>query len=446
MVQLYAKGTTDFSKNGIELRPQESTVTFQDNGQFTFDMVVPAEGGYTAFDYGQFIKATVPRQELGAISLGEVSYYTVSANAGTNLYSKLPATRKVSYANWEAYRSYSSGDKVTYDSKNWRCVTSHGGLNTPPPNGGLWTQISGTTQTTGTIVAALDQGDVVMKTADFNNEYMEVASLDGKVGYIRIDDCISTGNTEERIVPARSIKTQLFLITEIRKEQNGKTIRIAAEHISYQLGRTILGECNVTNVTPATALLFIGGAMKETYGGNLYTDMEEPAVTADWSWKNAQNAVMDPKNGLLALAGGRMIRDNLDVFILTDIQQTPSYSVRYGANMKNVRWTGNVDGLVTRIYPTAQTEDGSTLLLPEEYIDTVRTVPFIKPEVLNTGLKIGQTVKNSDGTETVLTENDVYDRMRQAAANRFNVDKADQAEIKLELDWQHMPDTEEYAQ
>ena len=446
MIELYAKGTTDFSKNGIQLRPQESTVTFQDNGQFTFDMVVPAEGGFTSFDYGQIIRATVPRQDLAAITLGEVSYYTVSANAGTNLYSKLPATRKVSYANWEAYRSYSSGDKVTYDSKNWRCVTSHGGLNTPPPNGGLWTQISGTTQTTGTIVAELEYGDTVMKTADFNSSYMEAASLNGKAGYIKISDCTATGETEERVVPARSITTQLFLITEIRKEQNGKTIRIAAEHISYQLGRTILGECSVTNVTPATALLFVGGAMKESYGGNLYTDMTEPAVTADWSWKNAQNAVMDPKSGLLALTAGRMIRDNLDVFILADTQQTPAYSVRYGANMKNVRWTGNVDGLITRIYPTAQTEDGSTLLLPEEYIDTVRTVPFIRPEVLNTGLKIGQTVKNSDGTETVLTESDVYDRMRTAASNRFNIDKVDQAEIKLELDWQHMPDTAEYAQ
>ena len=453
MVQLYAKGTTDFSKNGIELRPQESTVTFQDNGQFTFDMVVPAEGGYTAFDYGQFIKATVPRQELEAISLGEVSYYTVGNAEGATIYSEIPTLKHLSYKPWSASGAYMGyynvGQKVTYNSRNYRLNSNYdpssGQTQVPPPNS-WWDEIPRTTGKPGKVAATLEQGDVVMKTADFNNEYMEVASLDGKVGYIRIDDCISTGNTEERIVPARSIKTQLFLITEIRKEQNGKTIRIAAEHISYQLGRTILGECNVTNVTPATALLFIGGAMKEEFSGNLYTDMEEPAVTADWSWKNAQNAVMDPKNGLLALAGGRMIRDNLDVFILTDIQQTPSYSVRYGANMKNVRWTGNVDGLVTRIYPTAQTEDGSTLLLPEEYIDTVRTVPFIKPEVLNTGLKIGQTVKNSDGTESVLSEDDVYDRMRQAAANRFNVDKVDQAEIKLELDWQHMPDTEEYAQ
>ena len=455
MVELYAKGTTDFSKNGIQLRPQESTVTFQDNGQFTFDMVVPAEGGYTSFDYGQIIRASVPRQDLAAISLGEVSYYTVTNAEGAKIYSVVPTLKTLSYKPWSSRGSYMGlynvGEKVTYNNRNYQVNSTYNPLvdpektQVPPPNS-WYNEIPRTTGQPGKVSDSLNQGDVVMKTADFNSEYMEAASLDGKAGYIKISDCTATGTTEERIVPARSITTQLFLITEIRKEQNGKTIRIAAEHISYQLGRTILGECSVTNVTPATALLFVCGAMKESYGGNLYTDMTEPAVTADWSWKNAQNVVMDPKAGLLALTAGRMIRDNLDVFILTDTQQTPSYSVRYGANMKNVRWTGNVDGLITRIYPTAQTEDGSTLLLPEEYIDTVRTVPFIRPEVLSTGLKIGQTVKNSDGTETVLTESDVYDRMRTAASNRFNIDKVDQAEIKLELDWQHMPDTAEYAQ
>ena len=446
MIQLYAKGTTDFSKNGIQLRPKESTVTFQDNGQFTLEMVVTANSGYTAFDYGQILEATVPRQEMAAVSLGEVSYYTVTNAAGAKVYSKLPSQTVVNYSEWQAYRSYMAGDKVTYNNKNYSCVTGHGGLSTPPSNGGLWTEIARYSTNPGTVATTLANGDTFMKTADFNSTYIEAATLGGISGYIAVEDCTATGQTEERIVPARTITTQRFTITEIRKEQNGQTIRVTAEHVSYQLGRTILGDCNIKNATPATALLFIMGAMKESYGGNLYTDMEEPAVTGDWSWKNAQNAVMDPKNGLLALSGARMIRDNLDVFILADQAGTAAYSVRFGANMKNVRWTGNVDSIVTRIYPTALTEDGTTLLLPEEYIDSVRTIPFIRPEVLKTDLKVGQTEKNTDGTETELTENDVFTRMREKANARFTIDKCDQAVIKLELDWQHMPDTVEYAE
>ena len=446
MIQLFAKGTTDFSKNGIRLRPQESTVTFQDNGQFTLEMVVPANSGYTAFDYGQILEATVPKQEMAAVSLGMVSYYTVTNASGAKVYSQLPYQTVVNYSEWQAYRSYMAGDKVTYNNTNYSCVTGHGGLSTPPPNGGLWTEIARYANNPGTVAATLAYGDTFMKTADFNSSYIEAATLGGTSGYIAVEDCEATGATDERIVPARTITTQRFTITEIRKEQNGQTIRVTAEHISYQLGRTILGDCNIKNATPATALLFIAGAMKESYGGNLYTNMEEPAVTGDWSWKNAQNAVMDPKSGLLAVSGARMIRDNLDVFILADEADTAAYSVRYGANMKNVRWTGNVDAIVTRIYPTAQTEDGTTLLLPEEYIDSVRTIPFVKPEVLKTDLKVGQKEKNTDGTETELTENDVFTRMREKANARFTIDKCDQAVIKLELDWQHMPDTVEYAQ
>ena len=89
---------------------------------------------------------------------------------------------------------------------------------------------------------------------------------------------------------------------------------------------------------------------------------------------------------------------------------------------------------------------GDTLLLPEKYIDSVRTVPFRRPEVLDTKLKLGDKVKNSDGTETKLKESNIYTRMRKMANDRFSIDKCDQADVQLEVDWVHMPETEEYAE
>ena len=275
---------------------------------------------------------------------------------------------------------------------------------------------------------------------------MEAATLDGAVGYVKKSDVTATGETEERTVDARTIKAQNFVVSDIKKTTDGKNWRIYAEHISYQLRRTMLGDCKVVSVTPATALLFIAGAMQETYGGNLYTDLSDFEITADWSWKNAQSAILDPKSGVVHLTNARVVRDDLDVFILSAEAQMPSYVIRYGANLKSVNWDGSVTSLVTRVYPIAQNEDGSTLLLPEKYIDTVRSVPFINPEPLNTGLKVGQKEKKSDGTEVELTENDVITKMREMANNRFNIDKCDQAEIRLDLDWLHMPDTEEYSQ
>lgn len=444
MIQLYPKGAEDFSRNGIELAPQESDVNWQIAGRYDFSMSIPKEAceGIT-FDYGQILRVSVPPEHVDAINLGTVSYYT--ASEGTKLYSRLPKSVAVSYENWQALRSYMAGDKVTYDKKNWRCNTGHGGLSVPPPNGGLWTQIAGSRMDEGKTIATLASGTTVMKVRGFNSTYMEAATLTGLQGYVRIDACTATGESEERTVPAFNITEQLFTINKIDKETDKHLIRIEAEHISYQLGRTMLGECNVVGVNPATALRFIQGAMKEEYQGELYSGIDDGEITADWSWKNAQAAILDPAGGLLKDMEAMAIRDNRDVYIIPNPEDDAAkYEVRYGVNMKAVKWTGDVSGIVTRIYPIAQNEDGSRLTLPEEYIDSVLDVPYIKPEPLDTKLKVGQEIENSDGTKVKLTEDDVISRMREAAQNRFSIDKCDQAEVTLELDFVHMPDTEEY--
>ena len=445
MIQLYPKGTTDFTKNGIELAPAESEVSWQIAGRYDFTMNIPREKieGIT-LDYGQILRVSVPPEHVDAISLGTVSYYTVTNANGTPLYSQMPSRVKVSYANWQALRSYMAGDKVTYDKKNWQCVTGHGGLSVPPPNGGLWTEISGTRMDAGKTITTLAQNTSIMKVKDFNADYAEVATLTGYQGYVKLEDITATGESGTRTIPAFTITEQLFTINKIDKETDRHMIRIEAEHISYQLGRTVLGECKVVGVTPATALQFIAGAMQESYDGGLYCGIDDGEVEGDWSWKNAQSAILDPSSGLLKDIDGRIIRDDLDVYMIGNAAEDAAYEIAYGVNMKTVRWTGDVSAIVTRVYPIAQREDGTRMTLPEKYIDSVLTVPYIRPEVLDTKLKIGQKVENSDGTEVELTESEVLTRMRAQGQNRFDVDKCDQAEVTLELDFVHMPDTEEY--
>ena len=444
MIRLYPKGTTDFSENGIELHPREADVNWQIAGRFDCTMIIPREAAEgIEFDYGQILRVSVPEEHVGSINLGTVSYYETTAD--TPLYSQIPKAISISYNNWEALRSYMAGDKVTYDKKNWRCVTGHGGLSVPPPNGGLWTQIPSSTMDGGKTIMTLASGTTVMKVQDFNSTYMEVATLTGYQGYVRIADCQATGDTEERTVPAFDISDQLFTIITIDKETDEHSITIEAEHISYQLGRTVLGECNVVGVNPATALMFIAGAMQESYSGGLFTGIDDGEITSDWSWTNAQSAILDPQKGLLKSISARVIRNNLDIYIVPNPEGDATYQVTYGVNLERVHWNGDVSGIVTRIYPIAQREDGTRITLPEKYVDSVLPVPYIRPEVLDTKLKIGQKIENSDGSEVELTEDDVYTRMREAAQNRFSVDHCDQAEVTLELDWVHMPDTVEYA-
>jgi hypothetical protein len=262
VIQLYAKGTQDFSKNGISLRPSESTVTFKDNGQYDLEIVIPAQSKYTDFDYGQILRATVPTQNVAAVNLGTVSYYQVSNAEGTKVYSEVPTIRTVSYKPWNGggatgQPEYSVGDRVSYSGKNYRCDNwdpSSPQVFAPPSNNSWWTEIPRTTVSSGKVAATLEQGDIVMKTADFNDTYVECATLDGKSGYIKGADIMATGESEQRTVPARTIREQSFTITKIEKDQDNMAIRIMAEHVSYAMGRTMLGECNVVGVTPATAL------------------------------------------------------------------------------------------------------------------------------------------------------------------------------------------------
>ena len=453
MIQLYAKGTTDFSVRGITLAALKGSVTFQDNGRFDLDVTVPVQENIS-FDYGMILRASVPEQHVPAITLGTVSYYTVTASAGSTLWSAVPTLKRVRYKEWTALRVekvYAVGDKVSYLDQNYRMIALDPGsemnYNSPPNNyPEYWEEISNYSGQPGKAAAQLTSGTTLMKTANFNSEYMEAATLDGKTGYIKIADVTATGETETRVIPAQTITAQSFEITEIEKSLDGKQITLHAEHVSYGLGRCVLGDCSLVGVNPATALLFIQGAMKEEYAGGLYTNLTEETITADWSWKNAQSAILDPKAGLLQFTAGQLIRNDRDVYLISKGEPVPKYQVTYGTNLRGVTWDGGITDMVTRVYPTAQAEDGRTILLPEEHIDTVRVVPFIRPEVLNTGLKVGTKEKQSDGTEIELTESIVYDRMREAANNRFNVDECDKADIRLEVDWIHLPDTEEYKE
>ena len=445
MIQLYPKGTTDFTKNGIELAPAESEVNWQIAARYDFTMNIPREKveGIT-LDYGQILRVSVPPEHVDAISLGAVSYYTVTNANGTPLYSQVPSTQIIKYDAW-TMRGYTSGEKVSYGNKNYQALHAIAPLTDVAPSASSdWTEIPRTTQIPGKTITTLEQNASLMKVRDFNSTYMEAATTTGHQGFVKIADVTATGSSGTRTIPAFDITEQLFTINKIDKETSQHMIRIEAEHISYKLGRTMLGECSVVGVTPATALQFIAGAMQESYDGGLYCGIDDGTVDGDWSWKNAQAAILDPSGGLLKTIDGRVIRNNLDVYIIENTAENAVYQIEYGVNMKTVRWTGDVSGIVTRVYPIAQREDGTRITLPEKYIDSVLTVPYIRPEVLDTKLKIGQKVENSDGTETELTESEVYTRMRSQAQNRFDVDKCDQAEVTLELDFVHMPDTEEY--
>ena len=124
MTELYAKGTTDFTKHGIALAADQAAVTYQDDGRFDMDMTMPYNGQIT-IDYGMILRCPVPKQVIGEITLGTVSYWEISEGlTDVPLYSKIPTLRKISYGQWQYSEAsstqalYSPGAKVTYLGNN----------------------------------------------------------------------------------------------------------------------------------------------------------------------------------------------------------------------------------------------------------------------------------------------------------------------------------------
>lgn len=455
MIELYPANQTDFSRHGITLHPSECTVTWQSSGRYDLDMALllmdsgPLAIEAALLEYGRTIYASVPPQHIPDIDMGEISYWKVPDDAPANvpLYKSLGYTERVTYSAWEPGRSYMAGNKVTDGGQNYQCTTGHGGITTPPAqNPTLWTTISNYRYVSGTVLKQLTPGTMITKIADFNTTYMRAADATGKSGFVEIAKVEQVGGEHQYTIPGRDIKAQPFRIEEIRKRSASGTITVHAVHDTYLLNGMLLGECNLVAATPQTALAFILGGMMESWDGMLVTNISGIPITQDFSWKMAGDVLMNPKTGLVALLNAKIIRDGRDIFILANDEEDPVYQVTYGVNMEGVDWKGSVDKLKTRIYPRAKAADNTPLMLPEMYIETALTIPWVAMEKLDVDAKVGEKEVQTDGTEITLTEADVLQRMRDAGNARFDVDKCDRPTVTLELDFIRMGDTEEFAQ
>ena len=457
MIELYPAGTSEFTRHGVTLHPTECTVhfNFKAASQYDLDLSLPLywDGELSRecalIDFGMIVYASVPPMYVPPISMGQVSHWRIPAGSDpVPLYSTVPHSERVKYQAWSPGRSYMAGEKVTDGGVNYQCSTGHGGIYTPPSqNPSLWSTISNYKWVPGTVLAQLPAGTLLLKTRDYGSTYMQVYLADGRTGYIEISKCEEVdAESEEYVLPARTITHQPFIVTEIRKSDKNSVFTVHAQQLSYILNRILLGDCQLVRATPQTALAFIQAGMKAEYTGQLITNLSEPLISQDWSWKYAGEAVMHPDSGVRGLLNARLIRDKYDVLLLENTYTAPSYEIRYGTNLLGVTWKGDVNSLIGRVYPRAKKANGDPLMLDDEFIASDKDLPIPGMERLDVGLKVGDREEQTDGTTVTLTEAMVKERMRQQAEDRFNVDRCDQPIVELDVEFTRLGDTEEYAQ
>lgn len=476
-VVYFDRAATNYDSGGVVLHPISSGVSEECNGEWELQMELPMDeqGRWKMVTEGSQIKAPIPPTIIPEMEMESGVVWRVKTSVTkTNLYSKLPtyipaknkaskiASKWTDYL-WRSGTQYNIGDKVVYDSsirniyeciqpniesapfghpEYWHYLATLGGHSSQPQSGGTYDP--------GKVIEELDGGSLIVFIADYNSVYMRVRSQRGNIGYIHREDCEETedfapGGTE----PKRILYTQIFRVYEVSGDEADGKVSISAHHISYDLRHNMLFDCKAVEADPPTAIAQIHGGMINDDGQRkIVCNITDETINADWSFKNPIQAILDPDEGLAAKLDAKVMRDNRDFFILSNVKKRRGPRLSYGTNLIGVSWTRNDDDLVTRIIPRAKDKEGNYLFLDELYIDSphIAEYPMIRTEILDSQYSVGQKITRADGKEITLDTNAVIERMRQEAENRFYRDGADAVTVSLEVNFVLLGDTEQYKQ
>lgn len=468
MICLFEKTATDFSGNGIcVLEPSVCVVSEIAGGSYDLRMEHPMDtsGKYLLITDERIIKAPVPPVHISKITLPSVVKWVTNNSA--DLYSVLPAYRRIpcaadikaakqnpsSYA-WRNGLVYMTGMLVTSGGNIYRAKSEN--YSTPVTNTTVWkyeTTVAGSGDTYiqdgGTIIETLASGSDAYKIADYDATYMQVRSEAGNVGYILRSLCDETTTTESgQEIPAQDIDEQPFRIDRIECEDDTGKIIVHARHISYDFKGNALYSCEIKDAEPMTAISRLRGSLLDADDRIIACDIEGQRITKDWSFLNPVNALLDPDVGLVSILGAQLIRNNQDFFILSNESPKQGIRIAYGSNMKGVRWKRSTENVITRVLPRCDDGNGGYLYLESVYVESSKSTSyaFQRTEPMNCEYVVGQEYEKADGTTDTWTEASAREQMRLDAQARFDIDKVDEVEIELEVDFLLLGDTEEYAQ
>lgn len=362
--------------------------------------------------------------------------------------------QSVNYLEWSDQTDYTKGSCVTYYGKAYRCTyfdPSSGQRFVPPNNSPWWVEIANTTGG-GTVVANLAAGtEVIWVSGQYSDEWWEVAAYNGGVtGWIKQAQLTNERHqTPEEIQPV-VIHEQLFRIRQVTGDTDGMSIKVEAEHVSYDAAGLLVQKADISRAVPATAIALVLDGLYVPYeAGNVYTNMTTDAngvYNQTIKGKSLINALLDPDAGIVPTFDAELRRNNWDLYVMQKTDVDRGFRLMYGKNLKGVNWTRSDQNLITRIVPVAKNEAGEELYLDDVYVDSshISEYPVIRMEQLTVKGQVGKD--DGSGTDTVWTEAALKDEMTAKAQERYSVDRCDIPTMELTVDFEALGDTAEFAQ
>lgn len=441
--------SNDYTRMGLGvLHPISCTVTEKAGGSYELEMEHPIdpEGRWEWLATGNLIKAPCPVIDVGSTTMG-TNAEVWKTTTTTTLYSQPNAPTRITYSQWVISTDYDQGSKVTYSGQNYQStqvLMDHERHIAPPELPSKWTRIQNYTSGSSE-VASLAANVECYVISKYSTSWNLVRTMAGDEGYLQTSKSSYVRTEVRQPVEPRIVTDQLFRVYKTEINTDRTQIKVNAQHASYDLAGTLLGECQISKLTPAGAVSRIKSTMLEPAESTIATNIPDTAepFTADFSYKNPIYALLDPKEGIVPFYGAMVVRDNWDFFVLENEAPDRGFSITYGVNLRGVTWKSDTQKVVTRIVPVAKKADDTDLLLPEVNVDSVYIDSY--PTPIAQSLKVDGKVGGDDGQGGTWTEQTLFDYMREQAQAQFDAG-CDLPTEDITVEFQLLGETVEYAQ
>ena len=468
----------DLNKGMCELSPLSCVVKEEAGGEYSLSMVHPYDnsGKWRLLQKERLIKAPVPVRHLPEVIYNNVE--PLSATQITNFYSKVESIAlredldywikyRLDDLDWKKNKAYYAGDYVVFNVRDVEHSTitptifqaAEDNRKIEPKSSDdedIWTEIEPlygrhVPADDGVVLASIPQGEIVMKIADFLDDYIYVQRSNGQRGFVHSAHFTEahSGSGFDVSFGSKRISSQFFRIYELIYDDDEKTVTVNARHVSYDGRKNALFPCVIKDETVHNAIArIIGKRVDISIPLMIVTNLSDDDITADWSFANPIRAILDPDEGLVGQTKSKVIRDNGTIYLLKNRDNAHGFVIQYGGNLLGVNYTTGNDEVITRIMPVANDGFDGWLFLNDFFEDSeyISNYPHPKIEVLESQFHVGMEYVKANGTKITLTEAQVKEKMRKEAKKRFSRDMVDFENMYLDVDFLMLGDTEEYKQ
>lgn len=272
--------------------------------------------------------------------------------------------------------------------------------------------------------------------SDFKTSPKIKESLNGSFE-LNFDYAIKGQNAEylivDNIIKAPYDNTyQLFRIKKVKPSLT--KINVYAAHIFYDLSENFLTDVAPTQKSGVNAISWLlENAMFPTkfkVTGDVISDN-----SARYVRKNIVDAILGADNCIVKRWGGEIERNNFNIIYHKERGKDRGVYIKQGKNIKEIEIAIDFTTVFTRVIPQGANE----LLLPELYVDSPLIKTYRNPIITKYEF-------NDIAVDETTTEEQAYEKLREASKKLFSDDGIDKPTISVKVNWLELSKMDEYKE